>query len=112
MDGLNTRIILSRVILLRRCLVPIQDAAHKGRDEEGVSLSGGDGLYEREHQREIAVDAMLRLKDPCGLDAFPCGGDFDENSRFIDSNGFVQLHSYINKRLIRRLLYTKKDLPR
>ena len=39
-------------------LIPIHDAADERRDEFDVRFGAGDGLREREEQREIAVDAV------------------------------------------------------
>jgi hypothetical protein len=44
--ALDTGVLLLGVLLLGRGLVPVENAADKGRDEEGASLGGGDGLDE------------------------------------------------------------------
>ena len=48
LHGLNTGVLVGRVLLLRRCLEPVKNAANKGRDEESASLGGGNGLNLRE----------------------------------------------------------------
>lgn len=61
-DGLHTLdagVFLGGKVLLHGSLVPVQDAADKGRDEVGTGLGARDGLHEREHQRQVAVDAVL-----------------------------------------------------
>jgi hypothetical protein len=73
-DGLNgtdSWVLLLAVLLLGAGLVPIEDTADKRRDEEGAGLGSGNGLNEREHERQIAVDAVLGLQDLGRLDAFP-----------------------------------------
>ena len=93
LHALDAGVLVGREVLLHGCLVPVEDAADKGRDEEGTSFGARDGLHEREHQRQVAVDAVLGLQDVCGFDAFPGRGDFDENALFADADGFVELGS-------------------
>ncbi len=78
-------------VLLHSSLVPIEDTADKGGDEECAGFGGGDGLREGEHEGQVAVDAVLGLQDVGGFDAFPGGGEFDEDARFVDADGFVEL---------------------
>jgi hypothetical protein len=52
-------------------LVPIEDTADERRDEEGTSLSSSNSLNKREHESQVAVDAVLGLQDVCGLDTLP-----------------------------------------
>jgi hypothetical protein len=87
----NTRIVLRAVRLARAGLVPIQDAADEGRDQEGAGLGGRDSLYFAEHQCQIAVYAVIALQDACGLDSFPGRGDLDQDAGFVDADVFVEL---------------------
>jgi hypothetical protein len=93
LDTLDTGVLLLGVLLLGRGLVPVKDAADEGRDEESASLSGGDGLDEREHESEVGVDSVLGLEDLGGLDTFPCGCDLDENALLANALLLVQLRS-------------------
>jgi hypothetical protein len=61
LHALDARVIGRRVLLLGRCLVPVENAADEWRNEEGASLSCGNRLDEREHERQVAIDSMLRL---------------------------------------------------
>ena len=72
LDRLDTRVLFSRVLLLGRSLVPVKDATDEGGNKVGTGLGGGNGLYKGEHESQVAVDAMLRLKDLSSLDALPC----------------------------------------
>jgi hypothetical protein len=72
LDALDTGVLLLGVLLLGRRLVPVENAANEGGDEESTGLSGGDSLDLREHEGEVAVDSVLGLEDLRGLDAFPC----------------------------------------
>ncbi len=63
---------MRRIVLLGRGFVPVENAADEGRDEEGAGFSACDGLDEREHERQVAVDAVLLLQDVRRLDALPC----------------------------------------
>ena len=78
------------VILAGALLVPVHDAADEGGDELGLGLGAGDGLGQREEQGEIAVDAFA-LEDFGGADAFPGGGDLDEDAFARNALGFVKL---------------------
>jgi hypothetical protein len=92
-DGLNaldTRVFSGSKVLLHGGLVPIENAADEGRDEESASLGGSDGLNQGEHEGQVAVDAFL-LENLCSLDTFPCGGDLDQNTRLVDANLLVEL---------------------
>lgn len=91
LDALDAGVFVRRKVFLHGGLVPVEDAADEGRDEESASLGTRDGLHEREHQCKITVDAVLRLQDVGGLDSFPGRGDFDEDAVFADSDGFVEL---------------------
>jgi hypothetical protein len=72
-------------------LVPIQDTADEGRNEESTGLSSSNGLDEREHEGQVAVDAVLGLQDVSGLDTLPGRGDLDENAVLGDTSLLVQL---------------------
>ena len=58
-DGLDTGVLLLGVLLLVGSLVPVEDTANEGRDEESTGLSGSDGLDLGEHEGKVAVDAVL-----------------------------------------------------
>ncbi len=68
--------------------MPVEDAADEGRDELDAGLGAGDGLGEGEEEGEVAVDAFL-LEFLGGLDAFPGGGDLDEDALAGDAVLFV-----------------------
>lgn len=91
LHALDAGVLVGREVLLHRGLVPVEDAADERRNEEGSRLGARDRLHQRKHQRQVAVDAMLRLQDVCGLDAFPGRGDLDEDAVFVDADGFVEL---------------------
>ncbi len=71
LHALDTRILMRSEVLLHRGLVPVEDAPDERRDEECPGFCSGNGLDEREHERQVTVDAMLGLEDVRGLDAFP-----------------------------------------
>ena len=71
------------IVLARVFLVPVENAAHEGRDERGARVGGGDGLMKAEEQRQVAVNAFL-LEHFGGANAFPCGGDLDEDAIAAD----------------------------
>ena len=75
----HARIFGRREILFLLRLIPIHDAADERRDELHLGLGASDGLRQREEQGQIAVDAFL-LEDFRGADAFPRGGDLDEDA--------------------------------
>jgi hypothetical protein len=87
LDALDTGVLLLGVLLLGGRLVPVENAADKGRDEEG----GSDSLDLREHEGQVAVDAVLGLEDLGGLDAFPCRGELDEDALLVDALLLVEL---------------------
>lgn len=91
LDAGHSGVLLLGVLLLVRGLEPIQDAADEGGDEEGVGLGGGDGLRQREHEGQVAVDAVLTLEDLGGLDTLPCRGDLDQNAVLGDTDRLVEL---------------------
>jgi hypothetical protein len=59
------------------------------RPTKGVCFGAGNGLRQREQQRQIAVDAFL-FQRLGGADAFPRGGDLDQDALAIDAGRFVQ----------------------
>lgn len=91
LDTLDTRVLSTGVLFLCRSLVPIQNAADEGGDEEGIGFSGSNCLDLGEHECQIAVDLMLGLKHFCGFDALPCGSNFDEDILLVNANAFVEL---------------------
>jgi hypothetical protein len=91
LDALDARVLLLAVLLLSRRLVPVEDAADEGRDEEGTGLSSGDGLDLGEHERQVAVDAVLGLEDLGGLDALPCRRELDEDALLANALLLVEL---------------------
>ena len=79
LDGLDTGILRADVFFAGGGFVVIVNAANEGRDEACIGLRAGDGLWEREEEREVAIDAFF-LADRSGLGAFPCRGDLDEHT--------------------------------
>lgn len=61
LDRLDTGVLLLGVLLLRRGLVPVKDTADEGGDQESTGLSGGNSLDEREHEGQVAVNAVVAL---------------------------------------------------
>ena len=92
LHALDTGVLFRREFLLHRCLVPVHDTADKRRDEESAGFGGSDGLRKGEHEGQVAIDAMLRLEGVGRFDAFPGRGQFDKNTRFVDTDGFIELH--------------------
>lgn len=91
LDGRHTRVGLLGVLLLGSGLVPVEDTADKGGDEEGVGLGGGDGLGEREHESQVAVDLVVALENLGGLDTLPGGGNLDQDAVLGDALLLVEL---------------------
>lgn len=91
LDGCNSWVFLLGVGLSGLGLVPIENTADEGRDEECAGFGSGDGLDFGEEKGEVAVDGVLLLQDTGGLDTFPGGGDLDQDAGFIDTDGFVEL---------------------
>lgn len=91
LDGSDTRVLLLAVLLLVGGLEPVENAADKGRDEVSVGLGSANGLDQREHERQVAVDAMVALQNLSSLDTLPGGGDLDQNAVLGDALLLVQL---------------------
>lgn len=91
LDALDAGVLSGGVLLLGRGLVPVENAADEGRDEESACLSSGDGLDLREHEGQVAVDAVLGLQDLGGLDALPCRCYLDENAVLGNADLLVEL---------------------
>ena len=72
----------------RVLLVPVEDAAHERGDQRDAVLGAGDGLVQAEQQGQVAVDAFL-LQHGSGLDAFPGGGDLDEDALLGDAGRVI-----------------------
>ena len=93
LNALDSRVILGAVLLLVRCLVPVQNTANERRNQESTSLGCGNGLGEGEHESQVAVHTVLRLQDMGCLNTLPCRSELDEDTRLIDANVFVELES-------------------
>lgn len=91
LHALDAGVLVRRVLLLRRRLVPVEDTADEGGDEVRVGLGGGGGLDQREHEREVAVDAVLLLENLGCLDALPRGSNLDQDAVLRDAFLLVQL---------------------
>lgn len=91
LDGLDTGVLLGGIFALVGGLEPVKDAADERRDEEGTGLGTGDGLNQREHQGQVAVDLVLRLEDVSGLDALPGGSDLDQDAVAGNADRLVHL---------------------
>ena len=66
--------------------MPVEDTADERGDELDLRFGAGDGLGEGEKEGEVAMDALF-FKDFGGLDAFPCGGDLDQDA--VAGNAFL-----------------------
>lgn len=93
LHALDARIFLWAIVFLICGFVPIKDTANKGRDEESSGFSTGNGLRERKHEGQIAVDTVFGLQDVGCLDSLPGGCKLDEDARLVDANGFVKLQN-------------------
>lgn len=91
LDRLDTGVLLGGVVALVGGLVPVENAAHEGGDQEGAGLGGGDGLDQGEEEGQVAVDAVLGLQDVGGLDTLPGRGHLDEDTVLGDAVVGVQL---------------------
>lgn len=61
LHALDTRVLLRGIVLLVGSLVPVENPAHKWRDEVGTSFSSGNGLRKRKHECQVAIDSVLAL---------------------------------------------------
>ena len=91
LDRGDIGVVLLGVLLLLLGLVPVEDAADEGRDEEGTGLSGSNGLGQREHEGQVAVDAVVALEDLGSLDTLPGGGNLDQDAVLGDALLLVEL---------------------
>lgn len=91
LDGLDTGVLLGGVVALVGSLEPVKNATNEGRDEVGTGLGGGNGLNQREHESQVAVDAVLGLEDVSGLDALVGGGNLDQDTVLGDTVVGVEL---------------------
>lgn len=91
LNGLDTGVLLGGIVALVRSLVPVQDTADEGGDEESTGLSSSNGLDKGEHEGQVAVDSVLRLQDVGGLDTLPGGGDLDKDTVLGDALLLVEL---------------------
>lgn len=107
-DPVNAGVVLGVELLLVHLLVPVEDAADKGRDNGNAGLGGGNGLHLAEYQRHVAVDAVLGLEDFGGLDALPRRSNFDENAAFVDPELAVNLSGVVVVRLRYSNNYSEK----
>ena len=90
--ALDTRIFVrSKGAATFGSLVPVHDTADEGGDQEGSRLGCGDGLGQREHERQVAVDAVLALQVVGGFDTLPRRRDLDEYALLANPNGLVEL---------------------
>ena len=87
-DRLHAGIVGALVVLAGVLLVPVEDAADEGRDQRDLGFGAGDGLVQTEEQRHVAVDAFL-LQFLGGLDAFPGGGELDQDALAADACALV-----------------------
>ena len=86
-DGDHARIFARGVVTVVLGLVPVEDAAHERGDQEGAGFGTGTGLGEGEQQGQVALDALF-LQDFGGTDAFPGGGQLDQDA-IVGDAGFV-----------------------
>lgn len=97
---LDTRVLLGSVVALVGGLVPVQNTADEGRDEESTGLGGSNSLDGREHERQVAVDAVLRLQDLSSLDTLVGRGNLDQNAVLRNTNGLVELCALLRNRVL------------
>ena len=92
LHALDTGILIGGIGLAGGGLVPVENAADEWGDEEGTCFSGSNSLNEREHESQIAVDAVLGLQDLGGFDAFPGRGDLDQDALLANAQLLVELY--------------------
>jgi hypothetical protein len=91
LDRLDTGVLLLGVLLLGGGLEPVKDTANEGGDEVSTSLSGTNGLDEREHKGEVGVNAVVTLEDLSSLDTLPGGSNLDQDAVLGDALLAVKL---------------------
>lgn len=90
LDGLDSGVLVALVGLAGRLLEPVKDSADERRDKGDLGLSASDSLAETEEKGEVAVDAVDLLEVLGGLDTLPGGGNLDQNSLLLDTDGLVE----------------------
>lgn len=91
LDRVHTRVLSGSVGLASGSLVPVQNAADKGRNQSGLGLGSSNGLNEREEQGKVDVNAVLSFELAGGLDTLVSGGNLDEDTVLADSLLLVEL---------------------
>src|SRR6516165_10069851 len=77
--GADPGILVGGEVLSARLLVPVVDAAHERRDQNGASLSAGDRLGPVQQQRHVALHT-LALEDLCSTYSLPRRCELDEHA--------------------------------
>mmetsp|Transcript_27989 Transcript_27989/g.53273 ORF Transcript_27989/g.53273 Transcript_27989/m.53273 type:complete len:282 (+) Transcript_27989:374-1219(+) len=76
-------------LLAALALDPVEDAPGEGADEVRPGLRGGHRLGKPEHQRDVALDALL-LQHLAALDALPSPRQLDEDA--LLGHAFLLVH--------------------
>lgn len=76
-------------------LEPVDDATQEGADEEGARLGRRDGLRQREHERQVTVNALVLLQHLGRLDALPRRRDLDQDALLANAGLLVELQESI-----------------
>ena len=109
LDRLDTRVLITLVILAGRLLVPIKDlerlcefpnhvhfpsthTSNERRNESHAGLCTSNGLAEPEEKRKVAMDLVLALQFTGSLDTLPSACDLDQDALLRDTNRFIEFN--------------------
>lgn len=90
LDGDDSRILITFVGLSSALLVPIENSPDERRNQGNTSLGASNGLAETEKESQVAVDVVIPLQFPSGLDTLPGRSDLDEDTVLVDTEGLVE----------------------
>ena len=69
--------------------MPVENTTHERGDQFDATFCTSYGLGQAEKQGQVAINAFF-LKNFSSFNAFPSGGDFDQNALAINSRFFVK----------------------
>jgi hypothetical protein len=90
LNAQHTRILGRSVSLASRSLVPVKDAANKGRDEECLGFSSCDSLDDGEEEGQVAINS-LGLQLGSGVNSLVSRRNLNQDLALVDANRFVEL---------------------
>jgi hypothetical protein len=94
LDGDDTWVIVTLIVLSGRLLVPIENSANERGNQSDTSFGTSNGLRKSEEQSQIAVDLIVTLELASSLNSLPCRSNLNQDTVPWNANTGIECNEF------------------